>query len=154
MGGETQPLSAGLLPGPALRGCQAPPEYPGATHLCKGAVGGRALPWRKACAGGGWVPDLHRSLLPLHFRVQCHRRGFSPQARGRVLVDGGFSATRQFRALPQPDSARRERILGTAGGSAGDKEPGAASQTGWRRSEPAGQGAHRRAPGEPGQQSG
>lgn len=154
--GETQPLSAGLLRGRALRCSPALPEYPGAAHLRKGEAGwaGASLEKDTCQRRLGSMPQSQPPPPSLH--GSGPQRGLPgrplPRRGAKPWKNGGFFVTRRFRAQQKPGSTRRGRILGTAALVTWGQ--GAASQTGQGRSEPAGQGAHRRAPGEPGQQSG
>lgn len=117
-----------------------------------GWVGGRLPGERRVQESDGFQTSIAASspFTAWFSAPEGTSRAPAPSARGLILK--GRRVLRD--QTVQGSAARRERILGTAGGSAGDLEPGAASQTGWGRSEPAGLGAHRRAPGEPGQQSG
>lgn len=133
--GKPSPSAEGFpgVPRPAGPGPRR--RDPGPRDPARVAPGGRALPWRKARAGaGGSAP--HSQPPPRAFT------GLGPGADSA----GAFSRTEgpspgrpagslpaEFGARPRLGRARRGRILGPAGGSAGAAGPGAASQTGLAR---------------------
>lgn len=149
MAGETQPLSAGLLPGRALRCLPALPEYPGAAHLLKGEVewAGASLEKNTCQRRLGSMPQSQPPPSSLH--GSGPQRGTSwapsPKVKGqalegrRILCDHTVrgSAEAWLRAKGKDPGNRSAGDVG-AGCRLPDR-PGAV-RAGWARSAPASPG--------------
>lgn len=83
--GKSSPSRRGFLGVPRCAGSRRSESDLGPRIPSRVGLGGRALPWRRASAGGGLVQGLDRSLLLLRFKIQGPEgtsRAPSPNPRG------------------------------------------------------------------------